>query len=449
MKASEKLATRRRVLKGILGGGAVTVALPFLDCFLNSRGTALAAAPNSTLPSVFSTWYWGLGLNPGRWEPPAVGKITSLGPEMQPLEKFKEKINVYSGMSVMLDGRPLKVHNSGGMGALTGSAPRVGAEVPQTIDSIIADQIGNGTRFKSLEMTSTGNARYMYSYRAGGVFQAGEPSPAAMYARLFGAEFRDPNAASFTPDPQVMARRSVLSAVSEQRSSLEKQIGASDRARLDQYFTSLRQIEQQVDLMLQKPAPLESCSKPDSVPEMALGAEVDQAAATHKLHALLAAHAFACDQTRVASLLYSDFSSAIYRRGSQMTHHIFTHEEPIDEKLGYQPSHAYFATRAMGALSDYLAALDGIREGDGTLLDRALIYCVTDTSYAKTHSIDRIPQITAGRANGRMKTGLHFATSGDPVTRVGLTVQQAMGLSLNSWGGDSMKTSKSINEVLV
>lgn len=445
---SAKLATRRRVLKGMLGGTAVTVALPFLDCFLNSRGSALAAT-GAALPTVYGTWYWGLGLNPGRWEPAQTGKIAALGPEMQPLERFKDKINLYSGMSVYLDGRPFKVHHSGAMAAITGVTPRASGPMAETIDSIVADHIGTTTPFKSLQMTSTGNARYMYSYGAGGVFQPGEPSPAAMYARLFGPEFRDPNAADFKPDPKIMARRSVLSAVGEQRKSLEKQLGASDRERLDQYFTSLRQVEQQVDLMLETPAPLQSCSKPARMEEMPLGAEVDQAAATHKLHAQLAAHAFACDQTRVVNLLYSDLSSAIYRRGSQMTHHIFTHEEPIDEKLGYQPSHAYFATRAMGAFADYVEALSSIREGDGTLLDRALIYAVTDTSYAKTHSIDKIPQITAGGANGRMKTGIHYAASAGPVTRVGLTIQQALGLSINSWGSDSMATSKPITDVLV
>ena len=286
MNTSKILLARRKVLKGMLGGGAVTVALPFLDCFLDSRGAALADT-GARLPSLYGTWYWGLGLNPGRWEPNSPGKITQLGPELQPLEPFKDKINVYSGLSVFLDGRPLKVHNTGSMAALTGITPRVGNDVPQTIDSMIADQIGSTTRFRSLEMTSNGNPRYMYSYRAGGVFQAGEPSPAAMYARLFGSEFRDPNAADFTPDPRLMARQSVLSAVRDQRQSIEKRIGASDKARLDQYFTSLRQIEQQVSMMLEKPAHIEACSKPESIPEMPLGAEVDQVAATHKLHAQL------------------------------------------------------------------------------------------------------------------------------------------------------------------
>jgi len=156
----------------------------------------------------------------------------------------------------------------------------------------------------------------------------------------------------------------------------------------------------------------------------------------------------ACDQTRVVNLVYNDMTSSLRREGSQMVHHIYTHEEAIDEELGYQPNATFFVTRCMMGLADYLAALDSIREGDKTLLDRILIYGITDTGYAKVHSVENMPQITAGGANGRIKTGIHYAGKGDPTTRVGLTVQQALGLPINSWGTDSMATSKTITEVL-
>jgi len=447
MSTVSNLASRRRVLKGVMGGAAVTVGLPFLDCFLNTNGTALAAT-GKKLPDIYSTWYWGLGLNPGRWEPPTDGPITELGPETKPLEQFKDRINLYSGLKVHLDGRPAITHFTGNMSVLTGTTPRSSAVVTPTIDTLIADHISSTVRYKSLEMTSTGNPKHMYSFRSGGVFQPGEADPSAMYARLFGPEFVDPNAADFTPDPAVMARQSVLSAVRDQRKSLEKSVGAADRARLDEYFTSLRQIEQQVELQLQKPAPLEACTIPGAIGEQPVGTEVEQLTATHKLNAQLAAYALACDQTRVVNLVYNDMTSSLRREGSQMVHHIYTHEEAIDEELGYQPNATFFVTRCMMGLADYLAALDSIREGDKTLLDRILIYGITDTGYAKVHSVENMPQITAGGANGRIKTGIHYAGKGDPTTRVGLTVQQALGLPINSWGTDSMATSKTITEVL-
>jgi hypothetical protein len=74
-----KPMNRRRILRGMLGGTAVTIGMPFLDCFLNGNGTALASG--APLPSCFGTWFWGLGLNPGRWEPKTEGKITAFRPE--------------------------------------------------------------------------------------------------------------------------------------------------------------------------------------------------------------------------------------------------------------------------------------------------------------------------------------------------------------------------------
>jgi hypothetical protein len=77
-----------------------------------------------------------------------------------------------------------------------------------------------------------------------------------------------------------------------------------------------------------------------------------------------------------------------------------------------------------------------------------LILAVTDTGYAKVHSYENIPLITAGSAGGRMKTGIHVAGKGDPVSRVGLTIQQALGMPLQDWGTDAMATTKTITEVV-
>ena len=84
-----------------------------------------------------------------------------------------------------------------------------------------------------------------------------DTSPPELYKRIFGAEFKNPNATEFTPDPAVMARKSVLSAITERRAALSSSLGASDKARLDEYFTSLRDLEEiSLPLRLQKPAPI-------------------------------------------------------------------------------------------------------------------------------------------------------------------------------------------------
>ena len=103
-RLTNMVSSRRSVLRGMLGGTAVTVGLPFLDCMLNTNGTALAAT-GAPLPLVFGTYFWGCGLNPGRWEPATVGKGYDFGTELQPLAAYRDKINLFSGLKVFLDGK--------------------------------------------------------------------------------------------------------------------------------------------------------------------------------------------------------------------------------------------------------------------------------------------------------------------------------------------------------
>ena len=90
---------RRTVLRGLLGGTAVTVGLPVLECFLNTNGSAYAATGNA-LPPCFGTWFWGLGLTPNRWKPATTGVGYTLPEHLAGLEPIKQKINLFSGMQV-------------------------------------------------------------------------------------------------------------------------------------------------------------------------------------------------------------------------------------------------------------------------------------------------------------------------------------------------------------
>jgi hypothetical protein len=102
----------------------------------------------------------------------------------------------------------------------------------------------------------------------------------------------------------------------------------------------------------------------------------------------------------------------------------------------------------MEAWAYFVGALADFKEGDGSLLDRTLVYAHSDQEYAKVHAIDGIPMFTAGRAGGRIKSGLHIDGQGDPGTRLGYTVQRLMGLQPSSWGTGSMNTNKEIGEIL-
>jgi hypothetical protein len=136
------------------------------------------------------------------------------------------------------------------------------------------------------------------------------------------------------------------------------------------------------------------------------------------------------------------------RPGQTYTHHLLTHEETPDKQLGYQPVAFWFNCRTMEGFASLIEAFAGIREGNGTLLDNTLIFAATETNYARVHSVDGVPVFTAGRAGGRIRTGLHVVGNGDPITRVGLTMMQVMGVPVDTWGTRSLQTSKSITEIL-
>jgi len=447
MRIATKLANRRKVLKGILGSAVVTVALPMLDCFLTSNGNALAAT-GSEIPVRFGTWYWGCGLRPGRWEPVKPGAGYEMREHLRSLAPFKDRINILSGLDVSLDGNPARVHWSGTRAC---SAGEVLDNAP-SIDTIISGLIGNSTRFRSLEASTSeakgaaANTVNSISRINSALINPPEASPTALYTRIFGPEFHDPNAAEFRPNPNLMVKKSVLSAIKEDADALKRQIGANDRQRLDEYFTSVREIERQVDLQLVKPAPLPSCTMPTQPHETPEGTEVDTVSTNHALLINLLVHAFACDQTRVLNMYFT--GGELHKSGDPTTHHTNTHEEPIDERAGYQVKVAWYEEYIMDNFAALLKALDGVKEGDKTLLDRTLIYAFSDHGLAQSHGLQNIPIILAGGAGGRMKGGNHIAFRGEPVTRAGLTIQRIMGVNAESWGTGSMKTSDSISEIV-
>ena len=443
------LLNRRAVLRGVMSGATFALGLPMLDCFVNSNGTALASG--AAFPVRFGTWFWGLGVTPVRFFPVKVGKDYDVLPETQSFASVKGKVSIMSGFNAMLDGNPNFPHGTGGPTFRTGTAPTKPFTLAgPSFDVVIAESIGGNSRFRSLDLSPMkGGASNSNSGLGPGRMNPSEDSASALYTRLFGPEFRDPNALDFKPDPMVAARRSVLSAVSDQRKSLEKQVGAADRARLDEYFTSLRQVENQLALQLERPPPMPACKVPEKVPALEAEVNVETVAANHRIMTRLLTMALMCDQTRVFNMNFNNGASNLTRPGSTITHHQLTHEEAVDANLGYQPEATKFVERIMQEWGYFVTAMDEVREGDGTLLDNMLIVAHSETCFAKIHTVESLPIMLAGRAGGRVNSGLHVAGHGDTVSRVGLTAMQAMGLSLDRWGTGGNETKKALTEVLI
>lgn len=450
MKKSARLErfSRRRVLKGMLNGMAVSVGLPLLDCMLSDSGKAMASG--APLPLRFATWFWGLGGNSSVFVPKTTGAGFELPEELKPLEGVRQHINVYTNFNAFRDSAPNLCHYTGWIICRTGIAPIASEDKPgETLDVTIARTIGRTSRFPTVMVTANGDMRTSFSYENANSVNAAEPSPLNLYTRIFGPGYQDPNAEGFTPSALVMARRSVLSGVLDQTRSLEKVVGAEDRARLDQYFTGLRDLERQFDQQLTKPLPIAACqpvASPGQDPRP--GIDADTVSLRHRQLTDLMVMALVCDQTRVFNMAYSAAFAGTIKAGYEKPHHTTTHEEPVDKETGYQPIASWFARRAMEEWAYFVDAFAKVREGDGTLLDNMLIYASTDTNWARIHSIDGIPMFTAGRAGGRLRTGLHVDGAGTAATRVGYTALKVFGVDTPSWGTKSNGTSSEVSEIL-
>jgi hypothetical protein len=446
MKSKLKMWTRRRMLRGVLAGGAVCVGLPILDCMLDDNGSAFADT-GAPLPTRFATWFWPLGLGEGPWTPASAGGDYELPWQMAAIKPFQRRLNLFSGSQVFLDGAANQTHFTGVQGYMTGRVTASGDYFSST-DAIIADSIGARTRFRALVAACEGDNKTTWLAFASGKVPA-EVSPLALYKRIFGPEFSDPNAATFVPDPETMVRRSVLSGVANERSGLEKKVGAVDRQKLDYYFTALRSLEQKLDIQLQKPAPLPACTKPaanaDDGHALFLATE---AMARHDLFCQLMTHALACDQTRVISLNISQGMTPLRQEGDPTGHHSYTHEEPVDPKLGYQVKCSWFQQLYFQGLYRFASMLDGVKEGERSLLDRMILFAFTEHGAPRLHSVRNYPFITIGDGNGRIKTGMHIPMPGDTAARVTFTIQQAMGVPVSSWGTGSNHVDSPISGVL-
>src|SRR6185312_6600127 len=244
-------------------------------------------------------------------------------------------------------------------------------------------------------------------------------------------------------------QKSVLSVVAEDRKRVMRSLCAADRSRMDQYFTSVRQTELQMEAELQRPNIAAKVSIPQapSANIVANNAWPNLQVVTPMM-ARLGAIALATDQTRVFNLSVSSPQNQMFVPGDPLGFHQSTHEEPVDPRLGYQPRVAKYNIESMELFASFLKELDAIQEGDGTLLDHSLVMAFTDQAYARIHSVDGLPILVAGGASDRMKTGHHIPGDNSPVSRVGLTVQKALGVSVDNWGQESLQVRTPYTELL-
>lgn len=427
---------RRTVLRGLLGGAAVAIGLPALDIFLNDSATA--HADRTSFPRRFGIFFWGNGVLPDRWIPESTGRGWKLSPLLAPLEPVREHISVVTGMKICTgDGEP---HGAGPVGMLSGAPfpPKSNATfaVP-SIDQVIAQAIGENTRFRSLEVGVQPKGRSL-SFNGLNSNNPPETSPKALFDRIFGGDFTPPGTTP-VPQPRLALRKSVLDAVTDDAARLQGRLGAADRARLDQHLDGVRELEKRIQKLSENAPALPACALP--APPAGAYPDVDgrpPLSAISRAMSDLVVMALACDQTRVFSDWFSTPVNDLLYPGATAGHHQLTHDEPDP-----QPQVESILVYTIAELAYLLSALAAVPEGDATLLDHTAILATTDVSYGRTHAIDEYPILLAGAAGGALKTGVHYRSlSEENTSKVLLTLARALGLEVDSYGvGPGLVTS--------
>ncbi len=425
---------RRTLLKGLLGGAAVSVALPPLECFLNSTGTAYAGG--SAFPKRFGVFFWGNGVLPARWTPTGEGADYALSPQLMPLADLKPDLAVITATRVLTTNTA--PHLSGPAGLFSGQGLRGESFASPSIDQVIAAELGGETRFRSLEI-GVQRSNNSYSYSGPNQVNPPETSPRALFNRLFGEGFRMPGEMTMV-DPRVRLRRSVLDAVMGQSSDLRNRLGAADRARLDQHLDGVRGLERQIARLEENPPNLAACRRPDAPPETYADIEgrPQMSAISHAMSDLMAM-ALACDQTRVFFNMYSQSVNNTLFPAAPAGHHQLTHDEPGD-----QPQVDAIVRLIMADLAYFLTALRNVQEGDGNVLRHSIILCTTDCSYGRSHSLDDYPIVIAGSGGGALRTGHHVAARGENSSKVMLSILRAMGVRATEYGVGAGRTADAL-----
>jgi hypothetical protein len=439
-----KVLSRRAALKGM----GVSVALPLLEAMLPARAAAAAAGA----PIRLAYLYVPNGVHMPAWRPREEGALGVLPPTREPLTPFKDDVLVLTGLTLDKargNGDGPGDHARAMATFLTGRQPRKthGADLRAGVsaDQVAAAAVGKATRFASLEVgceggQNAGNCDSGYScayscnlsWRGEATPMTKETDPSLVFERLFGTPGGDGDG--------VRRRRyeqSILDFVTEDARRLEARLGASDRRKLDEYLTGVREIEERI----RKARPVVDVGQS----KMAVPAGIPREYAEHLgLTADLMALAVQNDLTRVATFVFAnEASNRSYRAiGVPEGHHDLSHHGNDKQKQAKLQNINRFH---VGVVAQLLGKLKAVREGEGTLLDHCLIVYGSGNSDGNAHNHDDLPILLLGRGGGTVKPGRHVRYAKEtPLMNLHLSLLDRVGASLPSLG-DSTGRLPSLN----
>jgi hypothetical protein len=431
---------RRSVLKGL----GVSIALPMLESMMPGLAFTATNAPRVTAPRRMAFVYVPNGVNMAEWTPRGLGPNFELPRTLQPLQSLRQDLLVMSGLTcdkARPNGDGAGDHARAMSAFLTGCQARKTAgtdiRVGISADQVAAQRLGNVTRFPSLEIGCeggrlAGNCDSGYScayssnlsWRSETTPNPKETNPRQVFDRLFGSRNTQESA-------QAQARReqynlSILDFVMEDADNLMGRVGTSDRRRLDEYLTSIREIETRLTRADGATGPGPGMARPSGTPR-------DYPQHITLMSDLLAL-AFQGDLTRVATFVFANEGSNRSYRHIQVSegHHDLSHHQGNREKLEKLAQINQFHITQYAHL---LNRLKSIREGNGTLLDNCMILYGSGNGDGNRHNHDELPVLLAGRGGNTITTGRHLRFPREtPLTNLFLSMLDRMGVSVPSIG---------------
>lgn len=373
-----------------LQAAGVSLALPLLDYFLPR---ARAADKALDVPRRMVCICTPLGLHPPDFFPEQGGKDYALSHYLELLQDYRDDFTVISGLSHA--GMSPGFAHQASASFLTGvpGAGRPGFRNGISLDQFAAAHIGDRTRFPCLTLSGEGAG---LSWTRTGALVPADTSPARVFARLF----LDDGAQQLQTQMRRLADgRSILDDVRDQADSLRSDLGGDDRDKLDEYLTSVRELEQRLvkdEAWLKLPKPKVDVEPPQDIPNAA-----DLIGRTRLLFDL--SHlALQTDSTRLITIMLSGSTYVPPIEGVNLGHHDLSHHGNDPGKLAQLKT---VELETMKTLRDLLARLKQTPEGDASLLDRTIVFLGSNLGDGSSHSVRNLPVLVAG---GGFQHGQHL-----------------------------------------
>ena len=407
---------RRRTF---LRSTGISLALPGLNLFADGSEDSLSTMAPRRMICICAP----LGLHPDNFFPTQSGKDYALSPYLDILKDYRDEFTVISGLAHAGMGSSFAHQASASF--LTGApgAGRPGFRNTISLDQFAADHVGTQTRFPSLALSGEGSGGL--SWTRTGALIAADNSPSRVFTRLFlegKAEDMNEKIRSLEDG------RSILDDVSDQANSLRSNLGSEDRGKLDEYLTSLRELEQRMvkdESWARKPKPKVQVEPPKDIPNAA-----DLIGRTRLLFDL--SHlAIQTDSTRLITIMLAGSSFAPPIQGVSLGHHDLSHHGKDPSKLEQLK---IVELETMKTVRDLLNKLKQSQEEGNSLLDRTTVFLGSNLGDGSSHSTKNLPVLVAG---GGFQHGQHLAFDANnppPLCNLYVNMLQRLGIEVDKFG---------------